>query len=261
MMRALAGLRQKNETREKADDGVRGTKGYLEPLGLLALGLCVAAGSSLSGSDPAVLDYERLTRYTARVSFLFFLPVFTLSALSHFLRHPACSPCGRGVANSASPLGSPIYVTSERSCFFTSIREPGSPQTIALRSSSTPYWASSGHLKHACGPHPRETVAPYPLGGELRALCGLFATYLGRLRRPARSSTSCFHLASAAWALRLAAFFQSAAPGPWKRAGGFPRPLQALRLAPRSATPARRQMPHPSPASARPWPQANPPGP
>ncbi len=64
-------------------------KGYLGPLGLLALGLCVAAGSSLSGRDPVFLDYERLTRYTARVSFLFFLPVFTLSALSHFLRHPA----------------------------------------------------------------------------------------------------------------------------------------------------------------------------
>ena len=54
-------------------------KGYLGPLGLLALALCVAAGSSLSGSDPAILDYERLTRYTARVSFCFFSPYLPLA--------------------------------------------------------------------------------------------------------------------------------------------------------------------------------------
>jgi hypothetical protein len=49
-------------------------KGYQEPLALLTLGLCAATGGALLGSDPAVLDYDRLTRYTARVSFLFFLP-------------------------------------------------------------------------------------------------------------------------------------------------------------------------------------------
>ena len=63
-------------------------KDYQGLLALLALGLCAATGGALLGSDLAALDYERLTRYTARVSFLFFLPVFTLSALSHFVRHP-----------------------------------------------------------------------------------------------------------------------------------------------------------------------------
>ena len=54
---------------EKADDGERGMKGYLGPLGLLALGF-VAAGSPYRGATP-VLDYERLALHRARVFSVF----------------------------------------------------------------------------------------------------------------------------------------------------------------------------------------------
>ena len=171
----MEGLRQKNGTREKAADGEIGMKGYLGPLGLLALALCVAAASSLSGNNLAILDYERLTRYTARASFLFFLPVFTLSALSHFLRHPAVlalRPRRRqlgitfGIAHLCH-FGAILLFHQHQGTWFTA---DDSAALLIYALLGRP----GGHLKHACGPHPRETVAPYPLGGELRALCGLF---------------------------------------------------------------------------------------
>ena len=184
-------------------------KGYLGPLGLLALGLCVAAGSSLAGSDPAVLDYERLTRYTARVSFLFFLPVFTLSALSHFLRHPAVlalRPRRRqlgitfGIAHLCH-FGAILLFHQHQGTWFTADDSAAlfiyALLGVQVTTSNTPAARALGKLWR-----PTHWVASYAL------FVGFFTTYLGRLQASgALVYLLLFSLASAAWALRLAAFF------------------------------------------------------
>ncbi|MGA1189387.1 MAG: hypothetical protein ACO3UV_08435, partial [Pseudomonadales bacterium] len=51
----------------------------------LMVGLSLAFGFSLGWGDGATQDYELFTRYTARLAFFFFLPVFTLGALNQLM--------------------------------------------------------------------------------------------------------------------------------------------------------------------------------
>lgn len=191
-------------------------KGYQGSLALLALGLCAATRGALLRSDPAVLDYDRLTRYTARVSFLFFLPVFTLSALSHFVRHPAVlalRPRRRqlgitfGIAHLAH-FGAILLFHRHHGTWFTA--EDGAALFIyallgvQVATSNTPAARALGQLWR-----PTQWVASYAL------FVGFFTTYLGRLQETgAPVFLLLFGLASAAWALRVAAFFSKRRPGP-----------------------------------------------
>jgi len=52
----------------------------------LVVGLSLAFWFSLGMGDGATQDYELFTRYTARLAFFFFLPVFTLSALNQLMK-------------------------------------------------------------------------------------------------------------------------------------------------------------------------------
>jgi sulfoxide reductase heme-binding subunit YedZ len=52
----------------------------------LVVGLSLAFGFSLGLGDGAAQDYELFTRYTARLAFFFFLPVFTLGALNQLMK-------------------------------------------------------------------------------------------------------------------------------------------------------------------------------
>jgi sulfoxide reductase heme-binding subunit YedZ len=52
----------------------------------LVVGLSLAFWFSLGMGDGATQDYELFTRYTARLAFFFFLPVFTLGALNQLMK-------------------------------------------------------------------------------------------------------------------------------------------------------------------------------
>ena len=52
----------------------------------LMVGLSLAFGFSLGWGDGATQDYELFTRYTARLAFFFFLPVFILGALNQLMK-------------------------------------------------------------------------------------------------------------------------------------------------------------------------------
>jgi DMSO/TMAO reductase YedYZ heme-binding membrane subunit len=52
----------------------------------LIVGLSLAFWFSLGMGDGAAQDYELFTRYTARLAFFFFLPVFTLGALNQLMK-------------------------------------------------------------------------------------------------------------------------------------------------------------------------------
>ena len=52
----------------------------------LIVGLLLAFWFSLGMGDGAAQDYELFTRYTARLAFFFFLPVFTLGALNQLMK-------------------------------------------------------------------------------------------------------------------------------------------------------------------------------
>ena len=191
-------------------------KGFQGPLALLALGLCAATGAALFGSAPAALDYERLTRYTARVSFLFFLPVFTLSALSHFVRHPAVialRPRRRqlgitfGIAHLCH-FGAILLLHRHNGTWFTAEDSAAlfiyALLGIQVATSNTPAARALGKLWR-----PTHWVASYAL------FVGFFTTYLGRLQESgAPVFLILFSLASVAWALRVAAFFSMRRPGP-----------------------------------------------
>ena len=191
-------------------------KVYQGLLALLALGLCAATGGALLGSDPAALDYERLTRYTARVSFLFFLPVFTLSALSHFVRHPAVlalRPRRRqlgitfGVAHLCH-FGAILLLHRHHGTWFTAEDSAAlfiyALLGVQVATSNTPAARALGKLWR-----PTHWVASYAL------FVGFFTTYLGRLQESGELVyLLLFVLASAAWALRVAAFFAKRRPGP-----------------------------------------------
>jgi len=184
-------------------------KDYQGLLALLALGLCAATGGALLGSDPGVLDYERLTRYTARVSFLFFLPVFTLSALSHFVRNSAVlalRPRRRqlgitfGIAHLCH-FGAILLLHQHQGTWFTADDSAAlliyALLGVQVATSNTPAARTLGKLWR-----PTHWVASYAL------FVGFFTTYLGRLQASgALVYLLLFSLASAAWALRLAAFF------------------------------------------------------
>jgi DMSO/TMAO reductase YedYZ heme-binding membrane subunit len=52
----------------------------------LIVGLSLAFWFSVGMGDGAAQDYELFTRYTARLAFFFFLPVFTLGALNQLMK-------------------------------------------------------------------------------------------------------------------------------------------------------------------------------
>jgi len=191
-------------------------KGYQGLLALLALGLCAATGGALLGSDPAALDCERLTRYTARVSFLFFLPVFTLSELSHFVRHPAVlalRPRRRqlgitfGIAHLCH-FGAILLLHRHQGSWFTAEDSAAlfiyALLGVQVATSNTPAARALGKFWR-----PTHWVASYAL------FVGFFTTYLERLQESGELVyLLLFVLASAAWALRVAAFFAKRRPGP-----------------------------------------------
>jgi hypothetical protein len=217
MMSGLGRLRQKNGDQKKGGPFGEGRmKGYQGLLALLALGLCAATGGALLGSDPAALDCERLTRYTARVSFLFFLPVFTLSALSHFVRHPAVlalRPRRRqlgitfGIAHLCH-FGAILLLHRHQGSWFTAEDSAAlfiyALLGVQVATSNTPAARALGKFWR-----PTHWVASYAL------FVGFFTTYLERLQESGELVyLLLFVLASAAWALRVAAFFAKRRPGP-----------------------------------------------
>jgi hypothetical protein len=162
------------------------------------------------------LDYERLTRYTARVSFLFFLPVFTLSALSHFVRHPAVlalRPRRRqlgitfGIAHLCH-FGAILLLHRHQGSWFTAEDSAAlfiyALLGVQVATSNTPAARALGKFWR-----PTHWVASYAL------FVGFFTTYLERLQESGELVyLLLFVLASAAWALRVAAFFAKRRPGP-----------------------------------------------
>ena len=168
-------------------------KSFQGPLALLALGLCAATGAALLGSAPAALDYERLTRYTARVSFLFFLPVFTLSALSHFVRHPAVlalRPRRRqlgitfGIAHLCH-FGAILLLHRHNGTWFTAEDSAAlfiyALLGIQVATSNTPAVRALGKIWR-----PTHWVASYAI------FIGFLRPILDGSKSPARRSSSCF---------------------------------------------------------------------
>ena len=178
---------------------------------------------ALIGERPRLLDYERLTRYTARVSFLFFLPVFTLSALSHFLRHPAVlalRPRRRqlgitfGIAHLCH-FGAILLFHQHQGTWFTADDSAAlfiyALLGVQVATSNTPAARALGKLWR-----PTHWVASYAL------LWAFLRPTSDGSRRPARSSTSCFSVSLALPGPSASPLsFQSAAPGPWKQARRF----------------------------------------
>ena len=178
-------------------------------IGLFA-GLLLAAWLSFGTGAGAINDYEHFVRYTARLAFFLFLPVFVLGALTQLTDiglAKALRPKRRllGLTFGAAHLCHMVAILmlhNERGTWFTA----DDAAALVIYSLLVLQIATSNHWSvRALGRGWRALhwVATYAI------FTGFFVTYLGRFQEIGGFTFGgLFSLAASAWLLRIAAFFQ-----------------------------------------------------
>ena len=179
-------------------------------LSSLLAGLLVTVWLSFGIGTGAINDYERFVRYTARLAFFLFLPVFVLGALTQLTDirlAKALRPKRRllGLTFGAAHLCHMVAILmlhNERGTWFTA----DDSAALVIYSLLVLQIATSNHWSvRALGRGWRALhwVATYAI------FTGFFVTYLGRLQEIGGFTFGgLFALAAGAWLLRIAAFFQ-----------------------------------------------------
>lgn len=175
----------------------------------LMVGLSLAFGFSLGWGDGATQDYELFTRYTARLAFFFFLPVFTLGALNQLMKVgfvKALRPKRRlfGLTFGAAHLchmTAILMLHDQRGTWFTA----DDAAALVIYSLLVLQVATSNNWSvRAMGRSWRvlHWVASYAI------FTGFFVTYLARFQEHGGIIFGgLLTLAVSAWLLRIAAFF------------------------------------------------------
>ena len=175
----------------------------------LVVGLSLAFWFSLGMGDGATQDYELFTRYTARLAFFFFLPVFTLSALNQLMKVgfvKALRPKRRllGLTFGAAHLchmTAILMLHDQRGTWFTA----DDAAALVIYSLLVLQVATSNNWSvRAMGRSWRvlHWVASYAI------FTGFFVTYLARFQEHGGIIFGgLLTLAVSAWLLRIAAFF------------------------------------------------------
>ena len=175
----------------------------------LMVGLSLAFGFSLGWGDGATQDYELFTRYTARLAFFFFLPVFILGALNQLMKVgfvKALRPKRRllGLTFGAAHLCHMVAILmlhDQRGTWFTADDAAALViySLLALQVATSNNWSiralgRSWRVLH--------WVASYAI------FTGFLVTYLGRFQENGGIIFGgLLTLAVCAWLLRIAAFF------------------------------------------------------
>ena len=179
-------------------------------LSSLLAGLLVTVWLSFGMGTSAINDYERFVRYTARLAFLLFLPVFVLGALTQLTDirlAKALRPKRRllGLTFGAAHLCHMVAILmlhNERGTWFTA----DDAAALVIYSLLVLQIATSNHWSvRALGRSWRALhwVATYAI------FTGFFLTYLGRFQEIGGFIFGgLFALAASAWLLRIAAFVQ-----------------------------------------------------
>ncbi len=175
----------------------------------LIVGLLLAFWFSLGMGDGAAQDYELFTRYTARLAFFFFLPVFTLGALNQLMKVgfvKALRPKRRllGLTFGAAHLCHMVAILmlhDQRGTWFTA----DDAAALVIYSLLVLQVATSNNWSvRAMGRSWRvlHWVASYAI------FMGFFVTYLTRFQEHGGIIFGgLLTLAVSAWLLRIAAFF------------------------------------------------------
>lgn len=181
-------------------------------LSTLLTGLLVTVGLSFGAGTGAINDYEHFVRYTARLAFFLFLPVFVLGAvtqLTNIRLAKALRPKRRllGLTFGAAHLCHMVAILmlhNERGTWFTA----DDAAALVIYSLLVLQIATSNHWSvRALGRGWRALhwVATYAI------FIGFFVTYLGRFQDfGGFIYGGLFALAASAWLLRIAAFVQKA---------------------------------------------------
>ena len=179
-------------------------------LSSLLAGLLVTVGLSFDVGTGAINDYEHFVRYTARLAFFLFLPVFVLGALTQLTDialAKALRPKRRllGLTFGAAHLCHMVAILmlhNERGTWFTA----DDAAALVIYSLLVLQIATSNHWSvRALGRGWRALhwVATYAI------FIGFFVTYLGRFQDIGGFIYGgLFALAASAWLLRIAAFVQ-----------------------------------------------------
>ena len=184
-------------------------------LSSLLAGLLVTVWLSFGMGTGAINDYERFVRYTARLAFLLFLPVFVLGALTQLTDiglAKALRPKRRllGLTFGAAHLCHMVAILmlhNERGTWFTA----DDAAALVIYSLLVLQIATSNHWSvRALGRSWRALhwVATYAI------FTGFFVTYLGRFQEIGGFIFGgLFALAASAWLLRITAFVQKVRAG------------------------------------------------
>ena len=179
-------------------------------LSTLLTGLLVTVWLSFGIGTGAINDYERFVRYTARLAFFLFLPVFVLGAVTQITEirlAKALRPKRRllGLTFGAAHLCHMVAILmlhNERGTWFTA----DDAAALVIYSLLVLQIATSNHWSvRALGRGWRALhwVATYAI------FTGFFVTYLGRFQEIGGFIYGgLFTLAASAWLLRIAAFVQ-----------------------------------------------------